>query len=164
LSHERLNIAGAEPLLSVEGIMCGAVMRGAVALPGSKATSRTKGSRRNLGGLTPDHRPTGRPGPHAEGEEPTRMMNGREKSDSAIVAAKQANKAGRPAAEPVERRAGAKGRAVQQRAFRTLRRVSLRHRGWIVDGRSANDLPPINPRQEPYAGKPQVRICAGGGQ
>jgi hypothetical protein len=51
LSHERLNFAGAEPLISVEGNMCGAVMRGADALPGSKATSRTKGSRRNLGDL-----------------------------------------------------------------------------------------------------------------
>src|SRR5271165_830428 len=31
--------------------MCGVVMRGAVALPGSEATSRTKGSRWNLGDL-----------------------------------------------------------------------------------------------------------------
>src|SRR5271165_6296654 len=31
--------------------MCGAVMQGAVALPGSEATSRTKGSRWNLGDL-----------------------------------------------------------------------------------------------------------------
>jgi hypothetical protein len=57
LSHEILNVAGAEPVFFVEGHMCGAVMRGAVALPGSKATSRTKGSRRNLGDLTPGHRP-----------------------------------------------------------------------------------------------------------
>ena len=38
-------------MIHVEGNMCGAVMRGAVALPGSKATSRTKGSHRNLGDL-----------------------------------------------------------------------------------------------------------------
>ncbi len=57
MSHEILNVAGAEPVEYVEGDMCGAVMRGAVALPGSKATSRTKGSRRNLGDLMPDHRP-----------------------------------------------------------------------------------------------------------
>ena len=56
-SHEILNIAGAEAVFDVEGNMCGAAMRSAVALPGSKATSRTKGSRRNLGGLTPGHRP-----------------------------------------------------------------------------------------------------------
>jgi hypothetical protein len=54
LSHERLDIAGAESLYSLEGNMCGTVrqgMRGADALPGSKATSRAKGSYRNLGGL-----------------------------------------------------------------------------------------------------------------
>ena len=70
MSHEILNIAGAEPVVFVEGNMCGAAMRGAVALPGSKATSRTKGSRRNLGGLTPD-RPTGT-GPHAKGSKSRR--------------------------------------------------------------------------------------------
>jgi len=54
LSHEIFNVAGADPVINVEGNMCGAVMRGAVALPGSKATSRTKGLRRNLGGLALD--------------------------------------------------------------------------------------------------------------
>ena len=48
-------------------------------------------------------------GPHREGEEPKPMMYAGEKSDSAIVAKKPTNKAGRPAAEPVERRAGTKG-------------------------------------------------------
>ncbi len=47
------------------------------------------------------------------------MTNGREKSGPAIVAAKQANKAGEPAAEPGERRAGAKGNAGQERTLRT---------------------------------------------
>src|SRR6516165_5923106 len=54
LSHERSYVAGAESFYSLEGNMCGTVrqgMRGAVALPGSKATSRAKGSYRNLGGL-----------------------------------------------------------------------------------------------------------------
>jgi hypothetical protein len=51
LSHEIRNIAGAEAVRHVEGNMCGAAMRGSVALPGSKATSRTEGTRRNLGGL-----------------------------------------------------------------------------------------------------------------
>ena len=37
------------------------------------------------------------------------MMHEHGKSDSAIVAAKPTNKAGRPAAEPVERRAGDRG-------------------------------------------------------
>jgi len=47
------------------------------------------------------------------------MTKGREKSDPATVAAKQANKAGEPAAEPVERRAGAKGNAGEERTLRT---------------------------------------------
>jgi hypothetical protein len=38
LSHERSDIAGAESLYSLEGNMCGTAMRGADALPGSKAT------------------------------------------------------------------------------------------------------------------------------
>ena len=39
------------PVGSPEGNMCGTAMRGADALPGSKATSRAKGSHRKLGGL-----------------------------------------------------------------------------------------------------------------
>jgi hypothetical protein len=42
------------------------------------------------------------------------MKYGRGKSDSAIVAVKLVNEAGQPAAEPVERRAEAKGSADQQ--------------------------------------------------
>src|ERR1700750_932616 len=44
MSHERHNVVGAETVGSVEGNMCGTVTRGADALPGSMATSRTKGS------------------------------------------------------------------------------------------------------------------------
>src|SRR5260370_13082983 len=40
-----LEIAGAEAVAIAEGNMCGAVMRGTVALPGSEAISRTDGSR-----------------------------------------------------------------------------------------------------------------------
>ena len=43
LSPEIDNIAEAEPVISVEGNMCGTVMRGVVAPPGSKITSRRKG-------------------------------------------------------------------------------------------------------------------------
>ena len=53
------------------------------------------------------------------------MMHGREKSDPAIVAKKPTNKAGRPAAEPVERRAGAKGNADQQSTRRAQDRESV---------------------------------------
>jgi RNA-directed DNA polymerase len=50
------------------------------------------------------------------------MMHGREKSDLAIVAVKPPNKAGQPAAEPVEPRAGAKGNADQQSTHRAQNR------------------------------------------
>ena len=50
-------------------------------------------------------------------------MNGREKSDLVIVAMKPANKAGRPAAEPVEPRAGAEGNAGRQSTHRAQYRV-----------------------------------------
>ena len=50
------------------------------------------------------------------------MMHGREKSNFAIVAGKPTNKAEQSAAEPVERRAGAKGNANQQSTHRTQSR------------------------------------------
>ena len=53
------------------------------------------------------------------------MMNGHEKSDSAIVAKKPLNKAGQPAAEAAERRAETKGNADQQRTRRAQDRASV---------------------------------------
>jgi RNA-directed DNA polymerase len=53
------------------------------------------------------------------------MMYGREKSDSAIVAKKPANKTGMPAAEQVEPRAGTEGNAGQQRTRRAQNRESV---------------------------------------
>jgi len=53
------------------------------------------------------------------------MMNGREKSDSAIVAAKPANNDGQPSAELVERRAGAEGNAGWDRTRRAQDRESV---------------------------------------
>src|SRR5918994_707019 len=64
-------------------------------------------------------------GPHREGEEPKPMMDAGEKSDSAIVATKPTNNAGRPVAEPVERRAETKGNAGQQRTRRAQDRASV---------------------------------------
>ena len=96
------------------------------------------------------------------------MMHGPEKSDPAIVAGKPANKAEQPAAErsaaepeaaePVERRAGTKGNADQQSTCRAQNRVSVSQ----ALGRIRQVLAVIHPRWEPYAGKPHVRICAGG--
>ena len=53
------------------------------------------------------------------------MIHGRGKSDSAIVARKSANKAERLAAEPTERRAGAKGNVDQQITCRAQNRESV---------------------------------------
>jgi RNA-directed DNA polymerase len=47
------------------------------------------------------------------------MTNGREKSGFAIVAEKSTNEAERSGSEPMEPRAGAEGKAIQQSAFRT---------------------------------------------
>lgn len=53
------------------------------------------------------------------------MMHNREKSDFAIVATKPTNKAGQPAAESVEPRAGTKGNANQQSTRRAQDRESV---------------------------------------
>ena len=53
------------------------------------------------------------------------MMHGREKSDPVVVAAKPTNKAGKPAAEPVEPRTRTKRNADQQSTLRTLGRVRV---------------------------------------
>ena len=53
------------------------------------------------------------------------MMHDCEKSHSAIVAAKPTNKAGSPAAEPVEPRAGTERNAGEQSTHRTQSRVRV---------------------------------------
>ena len=64
-------------------------------------------------------------GPHREDEESKPMMHEPEKSDSAIVATKPANKAGRPVAEQVERRVGTRGNVDQQSTRRAQNRESV---------------------------------------
>jgi hypothetical protein len=70
MSHEIYDNVGAEAVDMVEGNMCGTATRGADALPGSMATSRTKGAHRNLGDPAFDCWRHTRPSPHREGEEP----------------------------------------------------------------------------------------------
>src|SRR6266487_1800431 len=53
------------------------------------------------------------------------MVHGHEKSDSAIVAVKPANKVERSAAEPAEPRAETKGNVGQQSTRRTQSRISV---------------------------------------
>ena len=75
------------------------------------------------------------------------MMHGREKSDSAIVAGKPTNKAVPTAAEPVERRAGAKGNAHQQSTHWTQRQA----RATQALERIRQAFAVIHPRWESYA-------------
>src|SRR5499427_9502303 len=69
-------------------------------------------------------------------------MHDSEKSDSAIVAVKPPNKAGLPAAEAVERRAGAKGNADQQSTHRTQSRKRVTQA--LSRVRQAADASPSN--------------------
>ena len=170
LSHERSDIAGAEGFHSLEGNMCGTAMRGADALPGSKATSRAKGSHRNLGDLVSGRRRRvlcvyG--GPHWEGEEPKPMMHGHEKSDLVIVAMKPANKAKEAHCGGVCGRersgvGGAKGGG--QGEYAPAKHVPGTEPDKRDTGAGAYTATAAvtHPRQEPYAGKPHVRIWAGG--
>jgi len=89
------------------------------------------------------------------------MMHDREKSDPAIVAGKPTNKAGQPAAELVEPRAGAKGNASRQITHRAQDRERVSGAGPRAAGRRTQQSAVIHPRWEPYARIGPVRICAG---
>lgn len=71
------------------------------------------------GGLGSDRNGGAVAGPHREGEEPSPIMHGREKSNPAIVAMKPTNDGRQPTAEPVERTAGPEGNADQRSTYRT---------------------------------------------
>jgi hypothetical protein len=86
------------------------------------------------------------------------MMHGPEKSDPVIVAGKPTNKVERSAAESVERRTGTKGNAGQSSTCRTQSRIGVSQ----GVGSHTATLCRQYSRWEPYAGKPHVRICAGG--
>ena len=100
------------------------------------------------------------------------MMHGHEKSDPAIVVMKPANKAEGPfaarpaeekhAAESVERRAGTKGNADQRSTHRTQRRYLVSQALERIRKVASTHFAVTHPRWEPDAGKPHVRIWAGG--
>src|SRR5246500_5981783 len=99
-------------------------------------------------------------GPHRKGEEPKPMMHGHEKSDSAIVATKPPNKAGRPAAEAVEQRAEAKENANRCRTCRTQGRESVSQEPERV--RTAARPAVKHPRGEPLCRKAaRTDLCGG---
>ena len=86
------------------------------------------------------------------------MMHGREKSDSAVVAGKPTNKAVPTAAEPVERRAGAKGNANQQSTDRTQNRATVSQALERVRRTQDQRFAVTHPRREPCAGILPARI------
>ena len=94
------------------------------------------------------------------------MMHEREKSDSSIVPGKPTNKAGKPVAESVEGREGAKGNAGRQSTHRTQGRGSVSQALDRVR-EAARPWPSArfyvkHPRQEPGALAAHAGICAGG--
>jgi hypothetical protein len=175
LSHERSDIAGAESFYSLDGNMCGTVTRGADALPGSKATSRAKGSHRKLGDL----------------------VFGRQRCVRGTVRIEMRRRMHQPIpdqgkwlgrvvrgyfnyhAVPTNGRSlGAFRHHVTDLWRRTLRRRSQKDRmtwarmtqlvdAWLPKPTILQPWPSDrfavrHPRWEPYAGKPPVRFCAGG--
>ena len=86
------------------------------------------------------------------------MMHGSEKSDPVIVAGKPTNKAERSAAELVEPRTGTKGNADRQSTHWTQSQARVSQ----ALERIRQAVAVTHPRWEPHAGKPHVRICAGG--
>ena len=162
LSLEILTLQG--PRLSPlrEGYMCGAAMRGADALPGSKATSRSKGARRNLGDLAwaGSRR---RSGTRQEVEE-TKLSGNRRGVGRLHSTDEASNKAKKLVAERVEGRRPVEGKASDDACtgLGAGIRMSLKWRACANSkGKTlawrASDL-----RQEPGAGKLHAGICGGG--
>jgi hypothetical protein len=144
LSHEILEIAGAEAVATAEGNMCGAVTRGTVALPGSEATSRMNGSRRNLGDLTPPAVATAIPG-HDRKSRRRSCWGRREESDGCVVPMKPRTKPTTNRQRREWREGGRSKKGEQRRTPRTQSRagVSLKRRAY---GLEVHGLPSSYPR------------------
>ena len=168
LSPEKLLIAEAEPLNTVEGNTGCTVMRGAVALPGSETISRRKGTRRNLGDLAWPAVAMAIPGRDGKARSQSRRGAG-EESDGLVVPRKRSNKpvmnggGGRGGKGPGRREGG------RQCMLRTPRRAPhvpgvVRLRIGTAGGAQLGMPITSDLRQEPGAGKPHAGICAGGGE
>jgi hypothetical protein len=93
------------------------------------------------------------------------MMHGHEKSDLVIVVMKPANKATKPRCADIctGRRGGvAKGQGQGEYAQRSTCWTLSQARVSQALERIRQAFAVTHPRQEPYAGKPHVRIWAGG--
>ncbi len=156
----------AEALQTAAGNMCGTVMRGTAAPPGS--SSSRQGSCRNLGDLQPPAAAKAVPGRF--GKARSRSRTGRSKeSDGCIVPMKpRTTPADRSGAESVEGRRPVEGRARANacpghRAGTGMSPTARVH-GPELDGPPKPRMPVASDlRQEPGAGKPHAGICAGAG-
>ena len=168
LSHERSDIAGAEGFHSLEGNMCGTAMRGADALPGSKATSRAKGSHRNLGDLASGRQQLREQGRSASGRRGAEADDARTRE---VGPRHSSNEAGEQSEESPcggvcgggrSGVGGAKGGGQGECA--PAKHALDSEPGSRVKGAGAYTATcaVTHPRREPYAGKPHVRIWAGG--
>ena len=99
------------------------------------------------------------------------MMHGHEKLDPLIVAAKPANKVAprswsNPRRDQLRRSRWSEGRGPRgmriSKARAGHRAGQACHRRWTAYGEWQGNLAVTHPRWEPYAGKPHVRLCAGG--
>jgi len=158
--------AGAEAVQSAEGNMSGAIMRGTVALPGSETSSRTKGSRRNLGDLLSPAAALAVPGRSGKlsRAKPPRKAGGVGRLRTTEEAP---NKADHVGGGGCGGKAAGRGEGKLQRMLRTLSRT--RHVTEAASLRAGGAGPfrsrtPVafDPRQEPGAGKPHAGICGGG--
>ena len=166
MSHEMSFNAGAEAVQSAEGNTSGAATRGAVALPGSETSSRTKGSRRNLGDLLSPvaaQAVSGRGGKLSRAKPPRKTGGvGRLRTTGEAP-----NKADHVGGGGCGGKAAGRGEGELRRMFRTLSRT--RHVTEAASLRAGVQGPfrPRTPvafdlRQEPGAGKPHAGICGGG--
>ena len=132
MSHERTFNAGAEAVQNAEGNMSGAAMRGTAALPGSETSSRTKGTRRNLGDLISPAAAKAAAG--HDGKSRRRSRRGRgEESDDRVVPVKPRTKPIRGSvAETVEGRRSAGGKASSNACpgFKAGSGMSLKRRAY----------------------------------
>jgi hypothetical protein len=143
-------------------------MRGADALPGSKTTSRRKGSRRNLGDLAWPAVAAATPGRDRKSRRRSCRGAG-EESDEPIAPMKRSNK-------PVTNGGGERGgKGLSRREDRRQRMPRTLCRPQHVTGVGCLRIGPawaakprtpvtLDLRQEPGAGKPHAGICAGGGE
>jgi len=171
LSRETHKTAEAETVRWAEGNMCGAVLRGADALPWSKIPSRTKGSRRKLGGLMSDQgRPETRSWP-ASGRRGAVADDARAREVGQMRSTDEACEQSRAIGGGVGGgKASGRGeyRAGNARSGYKAGLACHNYRHGLAAQLHGSPKPRAvqryHPRQEPGAGKPHAGICAGGAQ